>query len=491
MSISPEFDKIVGSEAVIVTASNGIECKMPLTEEEFKEILSSNVLVSLTQVDSYNKQIKYSGRAIFTVTYKVDGVIKKQEAGVEFSFKCDFEKCLEGMICLPSIKGENVKVNYQNGIAMASAVIIFNGEISKPYDLNYFVGAKNVITKSEDISYSYEVLKIKREIKIEDEFDLDILVGDVLCHNEKVYLKGCECGIGVIIVEGEVELSSLISPLESGKEPVSTQKTLPFKMELECQDAIPEYLACAYPSIKNSNIKVFVDEAKNKSAVSVEIIVDVCAKVYGYNTFSPVVDAYSNEFELKLTSDTQKLDKVLSFNTFEDRIKSEISFNAPENARLIGVINDKIEEIKYSLVNDEMLIEGVLSVTALYYGDNFTALTALVPFTSKVKLNGNNFAFNYSEVVDVKTNGSMVEFTLKVCYLDIFNHSFKVISEATEGAKKRENTSAISVYIASQGDTLWDVSKTLGVKEEDILKTNEGLSFPLESSERIIVYREK
>ena len=37
---------------------------------------------------------------------------------------------------------------------------------------------------------------------------------------------------------------------------------------------------------------------------------------------------------------------------------------------------------------------------------------------------------------------------------------------------------------------MWDICKTLGVSEEDILKTNKDLQFPLTQGERIIIYRE-
>ncbi len=491
MSINPEFDKIQVNEVVTVSASNGIECKLPLTEEEFKEILDAKVSSSLTLVECFNKEIKYSGRAIFTVVYKSEGSIKKHEAGVEFSFKCDFEKCLEGMICLSDVKGENVKVNFLNGIAMASAVIVFNGEISKAKDVEFFSNDSRLMVKNQNVEYAYEVSKVKRECKIEDEFDLPVLVSDILSHHEKVSITNCQSGIGVVIVDGEIELSTLICELEQNKEPITTVKVIPFRIEVECRDALPEFLACAFASVKSTNLKVYVDEAKNKSSVSVEICLEVNAKIYNYNTFSLGVDAYSNECEIKLSVEDKKIDKILGFNCLEEKIRSEISFNTNENSRLIGLISDKIEEVRYTLLGNEILIEGALSVTCLFLSESYKAESALVPFSAKVKLSGNKFSFIRCEAVDVKASKNNVDFTLKVCFLDIEECKISAIVAIEEGQKKKQNNAAISVYIPSANDTLWDVSKALGVKEEDILKTNEGLEFPLSGNERIVVYREK
>jgi hypothetical protein len=46
------------------------------------------------------------------------------------------------------------------------------------------------------------------------------------------------------------------------------------------------------------------------------------------------------------------------------------------------------------------------------------------------------------------------------------------------------------VFIPTAGDLLWDVAKSLGVSEEEVLKTNPDLQFPLSGEERIVIYRE-
>ena len=491
MSISPEFDKIKSSEVVAVSSSNGIECKLPLTEEEYKEILAIDATASLISTECYNSEIKYNGRAIFTVIYKSENSIKKQEAGVEFSFKCDFEKCLEGMASLSDIKCDNVKVNFVNGIAVASAVILFKGEITKPLEIEYFVKENQIMVKNQDLEYSLEVCKVKREFKLEDEFELPILVGDVLCHTEKVCVTACQSGIGVVIVDGEVELTSLICPLEQGKEPVTVVKKIPFRTEAECSDALPELLACAFVSVKNTSLKVYVDEAKNKSTVSVEVMLETSAKVYNYTLFSYCVDAYSPEYEIKLNKEDKKVDKIIGFKCVEEKISSEISFDAQKNSRLIGVISDKIEDVRYNLLDGEILIEGILNVSCLFVGETYFSKSALVPFSLKVKIDGNKFDFIKCEAVDVKVSKNHAEFMLKISFLDLLECKFKAITEVLEGQKKKVNNSAISVYIPNCGDELWDVAKELGVLEEDILKINKDLEFPLTGNERIVVYREK
>ena len=95
MALSPEFDKIQSTKQLSFLVANGVECKLPLGEEEAKEIISTQVSTYLTSVECYNREVKYNGRAIFTVIYKQEGEIKKHETGVEYGYKASVENAVK------------------------------------------------------------------------------------------------------------------------------------------------------------------------------------------------------------------------------------------------------------------------------------------------------------------------------------------------------------------------------------------------------------
>ncbi|MBO5927160.1 MAG: hypothetical protein J6Q38_06390 [Clostridia bacterium] len=491
MSVNPEFDKLKSTECVTVSASSGVECKLPITEEEAKNVISSEISTYLISSECLNKEIKYSGRAVFTVLYKSGEEIKKYEAGVEYSFKFDCDKSLEGMPVLADVKGDNVKITFLNGIVTASAVILFTGELSKPNDLEFFVKDPNLTVKNKSVDYSYEVCKIKRECKIEDEFDLDLLIKDVLFHKEKAYSLSCTCGIGSIIVDGEIELTALINPLEEGKEPILEARKIPFRLEVDSSDSLPDLLSSCFVVVKNCNLKVYVDENKNKSAVSVELVLEVNASLYALNSFSLAVDAYSNECEIKINKECKDLSKVIGFKCGEDRVKSEISFDVDKNSRLICPINDRIEDVKYSIDDNGVLIVGVMTVTCLFLGETLFTDSITFPFSAKINIEGNKIFAHKIQALNLKVTKTFIEFDLKLCFTDICNTPINFINAIEEGQKRKVNDSAISVFIPTKDDSLWDISKALGVKEEEILISNPDLEFPLTGNERIVVYREK
>ena len=69
--------------------------------------------------------------------------------------------------------------------------------------------------------------------------------------------------------------------------------------------------------------------------------------------------------------------------------------------------------------------------------------------------------------------------------------SYNVITAIKETGKKQIEDACISVYLASENEGLWDISKRLNVMPEQLLKTNEDLEFPLKAQDRVVIYRQK
>ena len=83
------------------------------------------------------------------------------------------------------------------------------------------------------------------------------------------------------------------------------------------------------------------------------------------------------------------------------------------------------------------------------------------------------------------------EAVLKIAAADSETVTVKYLTEAEEGEKVDSNDCALSVYIPTAGDGLWETAKKLLQSPEEIQATNPELSFPLSGKERILVYRPK
>ena len=80
---------------------------------------------------------------------------------------------------------------------------------------------------------------------------------------------------------------------------------------------------------------------------------------------------------------------------------------------------------------------------------------------------------------------------MKISVSDCEEVCVNYATEIAEAEKLNKDTSVISVYIPSAGDSLWNTAKKLCQSPEEISATNPDLVFPLTGNERILVYRTK
>ena len=272
------------------------------------------------------------------------------------------------------------------------------------------------------------------------------------------------------------------------------KKKIPFRIEAPCDDIFPEKEVLGFININNVALKVLVDEAKNKSTVSV--IVDLClqARVLESVEYFAIEDAYSLKNHLVLQKSVQKTCNFIGFKCIEKQFSSEVLNKNAQNSRLLCIFNDKIEQTDYKVENGELVVKGVLSVTLVFNSDgNMLSQKELVPFEFSTQLEGDKVELLKLSICDFSySDGSpyVINYTIKTTFGEFDECGYSVVVKVEEGALKKINNLAISVYIPSCGDTLWDISKELGVDEQTILKTNENLKFPLCGDERVVIYRE-
>ncbi len=489
MSLDLQFNRLELSSSVLVRASNKVECRIPLTEEESASVIKIDAVTYLGNAEVLKGEIRYSGKAVFTVLYKVDGGIKKYEAGVEYSFRFACEDAKESSAILGEVVIENPSITQLNGIVTASGIVVFKGQLSSKKEVEYFEKDKNLHIKKGELTAVKEILNFSKENKIEEEFETDDLISNVLLHSEKVSVIDCQCGINSVIVDGEVEVNMLIEQMNKSV-PTKIVKQIPFRVEVEVDGVSVDNYACVNALVKGASIKVYVDESKNKSSISIEVNLLVCGSVYENVNFEPCLDAYSKTNEIYIEKERLKLNRINGFKRIDFKVENEISLNDDKNSRLICLLSDKIEEISVNGLD----LTGAVTFNLLLENDGYFVESVTLPISFTLPLVGNVCNGLKGAVTEVEIKNKdikpIISFKVSVCYLDFTEFDFDVIKKVSEGEVKTINDSAISVYIPKPNDSLWEISKELGVSEDEILKINGDLTFPLSGEERIVIYRE-
>lgn len=490
MSITPKTINAELLNSVLVSAKNTVECKLSVSEEEIPAITNCLARASLDETEVLNGEIRYGGRVTFCAILSSGG-LKKCEAGVEFSFKQELQGAVAGDILSAVITVENVKVSSNNGIPTATAVVLLKGTLFKKQPFSYACEIDNFYSKKSQVESATLTGCGKKVFDLEDEFDIDFAVNEVLWHGENLKVKSVTAGIGSVSIEGDAEIS--IAVLTDDGKLEFTKKEIPFNFEHELKSVMPSSIASSFLSVSDANLKVVVDSAKTKSSVGVLLKISACTCAYDNEQLVYLSDAYSQTECLTFEKDVRPIKKLIAIERFEKAFNVQGGIKFEKSTLLLCPLFAKIEERDISQNNGGLYLKGVLKVGALVSCDGVYALeTALLPFETSVDFdNGALLSLDVCNFnVTAVERGVDVDFTLVGWVEKSQTVDCQFIREVSKVKQRKASTSAISVFIPTAGDLLWDVAKSLGVSEEEVLKTNPDLQFPLSGEERIVIYRE-
>ena len=492
MAISLETKTAYAVNTINFTAKNAVECKLNLTEEEAGAIICSNARAYIESAECVENEVRYTGRVIFSLITGASG-LKKSEAGVEFSYKADVNGVSLGDAVSVRVAVENQKVTVINGIPTASAAVVVIGEVEKPCKFDYVKNVEGANCKKEEFLSANFVALEKKDFSLEEEFDTDIIIEDVIYHNQNVKILSATCSIGAIILSGEVELNALI--LKEDKTTFFESRVIPFRFEHEVQKCMPDSVCVCNACLKDVNLKIVVDKAKGKSTVFMSANVNLCSALYENEILSKTVDAYSLTNHVTIEKQSQKLVKKFGQRQVEFKCNTFSVAKNDKNALLVSPLFAKIEQIDVTCKKGELNIQGVVNVSALMQTEaGYSVESYVVPIERCEPTTSNAVVLSsacVSGLTVVEKDGAICfDFNISLFIEEKEEVYSQFIKSLEEGEAKKVNTSAISVCIPKPNDTLWELSKSLGVLEEDLLKLNPELKFPLTGEERVVVYRE-
>lgn len=493
MAISPELKNFDIVNEFSVISKNAVELKLNLTEEEASKIIWPSAKAVITHAEAENDEIRYGGRVIFNAVIN-DKELKKIESGVEFSYKVDAQGAQPGDNLTYSVSVENVKVSIVNGIPTASCLLVFTCNVITSKQQEYIYTVNEAFCKKVQVENAKIVLKESKNFSLEDQFELNFVVEEVLWQNQTVKVLEVISGIGCTIIKGELLLDVLYSISEDAQ-PILDKKVIPFRFEQDISKVMPDLICISNLSVLDFNLKVVVDKNNGKSSVMAFGEIKVETIVYENESVSYVEDAYTLEKELLVNVERKKCCKIVGQKVIESKVyQSAISKNQ-KNSRLITPLFAKIEQSEVTVNNKELTVNGVIEATILFSGEmGYFTQTALIPFTITEKGVSNSACLQKAVISSLVATDNEDSISLElgvVCYIiDKEDVCFMVATSIEVGEDKEVNASAISVCIPKKGDTLWELSKAFGVSEDEILALNGDLSFPLNGDERIVIYRE-
>lgn len=357
----------------------------------------------------------------------------------------------------------------------------------------------NVLSKNEEIenfvltSFSTGKTNISKEIDIKDNID------KVLVAEGKGIVTKVSAGLDCIIVEGKCLIEVTFCSYGDMTDVFSKNYEVEFNYEMESAGAMVSNFADANCYLDNLSTVVTIDE-DNSNIIKIDADVVINGYTFDKENISLPVDAFSVENNVRLSKN--QIDTIFLVDSFVVNEKfdstSYITENMPKVDKILSSFCTNLNITNVKNMDQGVEIEGIASVGVLYYSeDRICSVETETPFSCMFKNNN----INKESILNVigcitDTNArhkklDSIDVYIEVVFkIDVFKcEKIEYIEDIEILDEKKDPQSHISLYIARENESLWDICKILNADSDSILEQNKELTFPLSNGDRVLLYR--
>lgn len=476
-----------------VESQSVVECRFPQSSE-ITEVIAVYPQVSAVACEVSSGRVNYSGKLILTIVYCDEGgKLCRMQKGAEFSHFAD-DDCLapaQNGVC--TLVCEKTGVRREGSSFVIASIVSADVRVYARAERTFISGADGAFVKTEKVGFS-SVVTFNGESEVEDDFDADSVV-DVLIPCAKAVVLSSVCGTGEVETSGEIYLSLFAMREQS---PVCLERVIPFKCTVPCDDAMSGRRAATVAEITDLNVTAHVNEDRGRCQINFVCNLALNGWFADERGEEAAVDAFSDTNEVSLGYAEECMPRCVEVKVYSERVsglaatKSKLGYDCKFLAAALPQA-----DCAYNY--DTGCVEGAVNTVLVYeQGGEIKSTEVELPFA--VALNGvaEGGQKVYKDVavsgvsVRLKAEGEAeAEAMLKISATVCEESTVKYLTQIEEGEAVEVNDCAVSVYLPTAGDGLWDIAKKLKKSPSEVSACNTELTFPLTGKERIVVYRAK
>ncbi len=463
--------------------------EIKFSAQEAGEAVAIEPQISLNSCEVSSGRFNYGGRLVCTLVYSDgEGKLCRVQKGAEFSHYIDDDKFVPAQRGECTLKCESSRIKREGSSWIVSVVVGAEIAVYDETQRSFVSAIDGAVCRTEPAKL-YSMVNFSGESEVDDDFEC--VAADVLVPSAKALVLDCNVRSGVVEISGEIALTLLAVRDNS---PVCLDRVIPFKCEISCDEALLARRAFCRAEVKSLNVNCKVNEEKAKCNVEFNAVLSFEGRFYEEEEVSLVADAFGLTQTIGLTYSEETADVNDSIKVYSERVNGACAAKAKLDYTC-AFLAAALPKAEFSRTAEG--IEGSITATLLYeQAGEIHSAEVNMPFA--VTLSG--LSENCSEINVAVCGMSLrqraegeceAEASLKITAADCERKCVKYVTSVTEGEPVTRSDSAISVYIPTAGDGLWETAKRLCESPDNIQKTNPDLKFPLTGKERLIIYRSK
>ena len=503
MTIESNKEKILISErAGEFKKEQKVECKTSIPTDSVKKIIFVTAYPYLLRQESTEKSVNYSGKVSFFICFEdQEGELKKCECEKEFNGEILDLTLPERVDLKIGLSVEKTDADL-SGLSLAvSCRLQEEIDIKCRSEREYLVGGNELICDQVEEEITISLGQRNSNYVLEEEVEVNYGVLEVLHQSAECVVTDCQCGVGSIIVDGQVNLSQILLQSGEKRDIIKESKTVPFRAEIDCDEAMPVSSASAYAMVKSFKTDITVDAEQGKSQILWRVNLNLFGKAYKKEQISLVCDAFSLDSEIELEKKDIYCLEEKNYPIIEEKLVQKVNIEElPVGAIYSCVLGEKALIVSKEEVEDGLSITGVCQGVAIFLSGDGKVFSRKIeaPFMSLLKVEKKERESLSVNVLTKNMNLRVIsldggEITCDLCF-SLFGSQekeIKMVVEAVKVKEKAKENSAICVFIPQKDEGLFPLAKRLNVNPSELLLANKELQFPLTGEERIVVYRQK
>ena len=466
------------------------------------KVLSIATDCTVTPSEVFAGEARFSGRASFKVIFTCsEGKNHSMDYHADFTDKLLNEKISAGLkpILRCSVLDTDTISADEREIKLACVVEVSLDAVMVVPKNALTRGGDMIYTNEEELEYAVLAGESKAAVTVSDSSS-DMRFTNILLSEARVVVSNRRVGLDSVVLEGNV-ICDLTCEDEEGMI-VSHRRVVPFLEEVACLGAREGDFAVVFAAVQSHAVSVERDEGS--MAVTTEFMLNVDAKVFRTEKAMVVTDAFSVTHELNKGNEEVVLHHNKFAGSFSDRVEGSVTLDVsmPIADNLLAVTGARLNIANAQAQDGKILYEGIVTGNILYYSAEINLKSSVaveLPFSilvnNEIAKEGDSVLVNgiVSSMTAKLVRGNEIQIKSEIEVEMVLAASCKrmVLTGLELGEERILPTSAFSVHIAKNGESLWDVAKALGLTPELVLVQNPGLSLPLNGGERVMAYRQK
>lgn len=477
-----------------------VECFANL-DGELDKVLAINANAQTNSAEFFEKECKFGGDVMISVTYRTeDDQINTVTTNCNFADTIKNDALTVGTkgFAKTELVGVNPVVAENNGIKIIVTVET-SLDIAENVELDSFEYDDDVCIKNDEIDINTFCGMNCVDFTVETTAPAGENIKKVLLLDSNALVTNITSGDGFVSVSGIVCTQIVALTHENKFKPF--QLCQDFKEEAMLENAKPDMTVNAFVKIKNDGVKVVLEEADNQMNLIVTTPAKLCVRGFVTNKMDTVEDIYSTKSELEVTK--QKYQSVGFYppKYFESKIEGNLSLGE-EDPRIDKVLASSCPTLMITnsyFEDGQIVVEGIVNTNVIYLNDDENKINSVemeIPFkvSEKTDIETDNVKVDCNAILTdcdcMAKRGREVYYDCKIkVYAELsYDTEVEVVTKINETRTLPQNDSAIEIYFAKTGDTVWDIAKELKVTEEQLLNQNPDLVSPLEKDEKVVLY---